>query len=338
MGNFIGGNNKQESSPVLSKQETSQHTLSASHQVKMNIFSAEISPDQMKVNISRTTLPDKSISNIQYTDSHEIQKQEVHTDTDHNIKHKHQDSNSVEIHGQNKYYLRPTIYLQYEIDAKITFHQRLLIFGYVRDIEREFDDTLSYTIPMSIVYLFAAYYCVFRDEWNRRYCGESVMFVGHKIIKKISQDRSWTICAFGYQVNDKVCDALNIEFTWRFVYEFAGEFNIGYIKINDNIEDINYNGFELGDEKCEQNQINSVKIPIGDGIGRTDYENDDWLFHYLVTFNFVTEEIYLSANNKLVDTRPFKCKSILPAIAVLNRGDMVEISKYELIQNWTESW
>ena len=317
--------------------------------ISLSTSNAVIAPVNIMsvMNTSRTPSPD---SNYNDSDSYEVQKQVALIDALYQSNHGNHDqdsklsSNPSQTQNHNAYYLRPAIYLQNEIDTKITFHERLLIFGYVRDTERQYDGTLSYTVPISIIYLFAAYYCVFRDEWNRRYCGESVMFIGHKIIKKISQHKIWTICAFGYQVNDKVCDTLNVQFTWKSAHGLGAEFNIGYIKINENIDKISYDGFELGDGN-EVNRINSVRIPIDGVVNSTDYDSDDGLaassdsfivFSYLVVFNFVTERLYLHRNNKLVKTMKFECKSILPAIAIFNKGDMVEVSKYEIIRNEDE--
>ena len=97
----------------------------------------------------------------------------------------------------------------------------------------ESDGEHEFNVPMPIIYLFVAFYCVFRDEWNKQFCSSSdFIFVGHKIIKKINEDR-WSLCAFGYEVNDKICDTLTIEFRWNSELEInSNGLCIGYIKMD----------------------------------------------------------------------------------------------------------
>eukprot|EP01084_Bolivina_argentea_P299861 516926_1 len=139
-------------------------------------------------------------------------------------------------------YSRSEIRLQHEIDAKISHQQRNLIFGYIHFMERR----LNIAIPIPIIYLFAAFYCVFRDEWNKHFCGSDFQFIGHKIIKKCAINR-WSLCAFGYEVNNKICDILTIEFTYKSEIEInTNMFCIGYININ-KLDTIKWNNYRLGD-------------------------------------------------------------------------------------------
>lgn len=233
-------------------------------------------------------------------------------------------------------YIRPTIRFQHEIEAKISYRQKRIIFGFIHEFEKQYENKI---IPTSIIYLFAAYFCEFQDEWNKKYCGSNIMFIGHKIIKKLLANKVWTVCAFGYQINNKICDKLNIQFTWKSITGLTDDINIGYIKIN-KINSVKFDGCELGEN---ENINNSVCIEIDDyRSGITDYDSEDGLsassdtfivISYMVTFDFIQERILLKRDNQVLGSMKFKCKSILPAIAICNKGEMIEVSKYELCHN-----
>ena len=116
------------------------------------------------------------------------------------------DDTSILVYARNS----SNSFLEHILSSKMTLKQRHLLFGYVREMEQ----LLRAPVPDAIVYVLCAFYFVFNDEWNRFLSSSDFLFIGHKIIRNIKGGH-WSIAAFGWRVDDEMCDQLSIEFKWK---------------------------------------------------------------------------------------------------------------------------
>eukprot|EP01084_Bolivina_argentea_P067590 123059_1 len=226
---------------------------------------------------------------------------------------------------------------------RITIKDKHLIFGYIRNIEHNNSERPTIHIPEPIIFMVAAFYCLF-DEWNKQFSCGNLQFIGSKIIKKMNSDGT-SACVFGDEVNNKICKILKIEFRW--LSSNPTIISIGYIKSNLFKTFCWDGGFDsqLGIPPNKQNSLNlsinaivsSIYLYDEHNLRELDYtkgHNYTSMFKqndlFMLVFDFINEELSLFHNGREANTLCFKDKAIFPAANMHWQGETIEVTKYEL--------